>query len=54
MKASSNFVFNIDPKHLQLRWTDIEIRKYAMPIEEDQDEDEEQLPPLTKEYQRQD
>jgi len=33
---------------LQLRWTDIEIRKYAMP-EEDQAEDD-QLPPLTNEY----
>ena len=33
---------------MQLRWTDIEIRKYAMP-EEDQAEDD-QLPPLTNEY----
>ena len=45
--------YQIDVKTLQLRWTDIEIRKYRLnnmeeekPADEAKEDDEEELPPL--------
>ena len=46
--------YQVDGKMLQLRWTDVEIRKYRMPRREDSDvnnegqmeEDDDPLPPL--------
>ena len=50
--SSSNVFFKIDPKTLQLKWTDIEIRKHVIPglkdQEEPDEEDDEELPPLEK------
>lgn len=49
---SSNDFYKIDSKKLQLKWTDIEIRRHVIPTlnqEEEKtsdDEDEDELPPL--------
>ena len=52
LASSSNVFYKIDAKTLQLKWTDIEIRRHVIPTlskEEKSDsveDDEEELPPL--------
>jgi len=54
--AANKTMFRIDAKTLQLRWTDIEIRRHVMPKmrkeeeqkrnDSQQDDDDDELPPL--------
>ena len=50
--TEENTCFKIDPKTLQLRWTDIEIRRHVIPQIAEQrdienaDDSDEDLPPL--------
>lgn len=55
---SSNDFYKIDSKTLQLKWTDIEIRRHVIPTlnkseerkddEDDEQGDDDELPPLEK------
>lgn len=57
-EGTTNIVYKIDSKTLQLRWTDIEIRRYVIPKMQQEsrqaasaksqvdEEEDEQLPPL--------
>ncbi len=55
-EGTNEIVFKVDPKTLQLRWTDIEIRRHVMPAQQASSEeenahldDDDELPPLEEE-----
>ena len=51
LSNASNDFYKIDSKQLQLRWTDIEIKRHVIPAlpkeeEKNSDDEEDDLPPL--------